>query len=180
MTDLDTLRRALRVPDEAAKAADPLDVLVVIEKGKRLRRRRRLAALAGGVCAAAAVFGAVTGVAGLARQAPAPARPAAPGPARPATPSPSSSPLPSSPRPSGMATPSAYPTAPRTQSLGAPTPSPITSVPVFPSEPASPSPTFSNQGPSPTFSNQGPTPSAAVHHADVPAATEPRSVDWHP
>jgi hypothetical protein len=61
MTDLDTelLRRALRASPEPEP---PFDPAAIITRGRRLRWRRRAAAAVGGVCLAAAVFGAVAGV----------------------------------------------------------------------------------------------------------------------
>jgi hypothetical protein len=69
MTDLDTLRRALQAPEDAA---DLVDIPAIIKRGRRLRRRRILTAVAGGACAAGAVFGAVTGITHLTRPSPAP------------------------------------------------------------------------------------------------------------
>ena len=95
MTDLDTLREALRAP---AAAGDPPDIAALIKRGRRLRRLRRLTAVAGAACAAAAVFGAVTGITHLTRPATAPAQhPAAP--ARP-MPAPSRGHAPAQPLPS--------------------------------------------------------------------------------
>ena len=61
MTDLDTdlLRRALRASPEPERA---FDSAAIITRGRRLRWRRRATAVGGGVCLAAAVFGAVAGV----------------------------------------------------------------------------------------------------------------------
>lgn len=139
MTDLDTLRLALRVP---AETADPLDVPGIIERGRRLRRRRRLTAIAGGVCAAAAVFGAVTGAGHLERPAPAPVPPAGPARSTPAPP-----PRHVTLRPSGT------PVAP----MATPSPAPSTTESVTPAPRATPSPTASLPGPS----YAGATPSAS-------------------
>ena len=67
MTDLDTLRRALRTspePDPAYAQAfqSTLDPAEIITRGRRLRWRRRAVAAGSGVCLAAAVFGAVAGI----------------------------------------------------------------------------------------------------------------------
>ena len=67
MTDLDTLRRALRASPEPDPAFDPafasaFDPAEIITRGRRLRWRRRAVAAGSGVCLAAAVFGAVAGV----------------------------------------------------------------------------------------------------------------------
>ena len=141
MTDLDTLRRALQAP---ADAWDPVDISAIIKRGRRLRRRRILTAVAGGACAAAAVFGAVTGITHLTRPSPAPGlnpadstrsgptvnRPSARSPSPYATPSPSPSRVATSflgpasvPSPTGpsAAQPSVGPTASPSQS---PTPTP--------------------------------------------------------
>lgn len=69
MTDLDTLRQALQAPGDAG---DPVDISAIIKQGRRLRRRRILTGVAGGACAAAAVFGAVTGITHLTRPSPGP------------------------------------------------------------------------------------------------------------
>ena len=63
MTDLDTdlLRRALRASPEP-EPEPAFDPAAIITRGRRLRWRRRAAAAGGGVCLAAAVFGAVVGV----------------------------------------------------------------------------------------------------------------------
>jgi len=77
MTDLDTLRRALRVEQPTGQA---VDVDQIMTQGRRLRRRRRLAV--GGavvVCAAAAVSGVLAGTGHPGGSAPIPAqRPASP------------------------------------------------------------------------------------------------------
>jgi hypothetical protein len=71
MTDLETLRQALQVQEEPGAT---LDLPAIIKRGRRLRGRRRLLAVAAGTCAAAAVFGAVTGITHLTRPAIAPAQ----------------------------------------------------------------------------------------------------------
>jgi len=152
MTDLDTLRRALRVSDGDGYSAGALDVDEIRTLGKRLRRRRRLAAVGAGLCVAAAVFGVATGITHLTRPSPAPAQypvsPArtAPGPLRchpVSSPSgagaetPTAAPSPTTPVPSptgaGADTPTAVP------SLTTAVPSVITAVP-SPTTPV-PSPT---------------------------------------
>ena len=64
MTDLDTqlLRQALRAPRDPG---DPVDVTLIMSRGRRLRRRRRLAAVAGGLCAVAVLAGTATAIATL-------------------------------------------------------------------------------------------------------------------
>ena len=80
MTDLDMLRRALRVPDGDGYSAGALDVDEITTLGRRLRRRRRLAAVGAGLCIAAAVFGVATGISHLTRPSSAPAQyPVSPG-----------------------------------------------------------------------------------------------------
>jgi hypothetical protein len=61
MTDRDTglLRRALRASPEPEPT---FDAAAIVTRGRRLRWRRRAVAAGGGVCLAAAVFGAVAGV----------------------------------------------------------------------------------------------------------------------
>jgi hypothetical protein len=82
MTDLDTLRRALRASPEPGRGFDPdfapafeaFDPAVIVAKGRRLRWRRRAVAAGSGVCLAAAVFGAMVGVGRLAGPSTGPAR----------------------------------------------------------------------------------------------------------
>jgi hypothetical protein len=74
MTDLDTLRRSLRVQTPAGYGQGSVDVAEIMTKGRRLRVRRRLAAAGGVLCVAATVFGAVTGVSHLVRTSPVPAQ----------------------------------------------------------------------------------------------------------
>jgi len=163
MTDLNTLRRALQVPDEAA---DPLDISAIIGRGRRLRRRRRLVAIAGGVCAAAAVFGAVTGITRLAATPVAPA-----GPAR-STLAPSHS--------HGVTRPPSRATTP----LPTPSVSPSGTAPN-----PSASPTFAGSGPSPTFPAGGPSatfpgglPTPSPSGSDQPSSTpaSPASISPSP
>ena len=137
MTDLDTLRRALRVPGAQGYAAEPIDVDEITTLGRRLRRRRRLMAAGGGVCVAAAVFGVVTGITHLTRPSPAPAQypvsPAgtAPGPLRchpvpgPAGISASTPTAVPSPTGAGASTPSAVPSSTGTSAT---TPSAVPSL----------------------------------------------------
>lgn len=179
MTGLDTLRLALRVPDETA---DPLDVPAIIERGRRLRRRRRLTALAGGVCAAAAVFGAVTGIGHLERPAPVPGLPAGPArstptpPPRHVTERPSSSPtapmITPSPSPSAVEPVTRAPRATPTASSSLPIPSSAggtpSASPELPGQGPSPSPTFSARTPGPTVSGQ-PASSPAVQVSTSPS-----------
>lgn len=160
MNDLDTLRRALKVPQEAG---DPLDVPAIIGRGRRLRTRRRLVAVAGGVGAAAAVFGLVTGIIRLTAS---PATPLSPVVPAHSTLAPSHRHAVTRPAPVA-ATPSPAPTA---------TSSPSAS-PTFPAGGASPtstgtgpSPAFSGTGPSPTISGIGPSPTILpTHHSLGPS-----------
>lgn len=105
MKDLDTLRQALWVTADQAKARDGLDIAAIMKSGRRLRLRRRLAAAGGTLCVAAAVYGVVIGTAHLTRPSPAPVRPAGPVRSLPTVPSPASTgtqarPGPPSPMPS--------------------------------------------------------------------------------
>jgi hypothetical protein len=123
MTDLDTLRQALRVPPPAGP---PLDVDEIITRGRRLRWRRRLAAAAGGVCVAAAVFGTMAGVGHPARTAPVPGQ-------RPVAPSRSvhvPSPAPTSVAPTPVPAPST--TSPSPENPSPESPSPENPTPVSP------------------------------------------------
>jgi hypothetical protein len=133
MTELDphTLRRALRVPEDAA---DTVDIAAIVRRGRSLRRRRRLAAVAGGACAAAAIFGALTAITHLTRPATAPIHypvisgrtTSAPSPRRPV---PSASPHGAAATPEPSATPKATPTAMPT---AVPSPSQAGRVRAFP------------------------------------------------
>jgi hypothetical protein len=73
MTDLDTLRRALQTRQDLGPdgRATP-DLREVMARGRRLRLRRRLTVAGGAVCAAAVVFGVVSGSGQLTRSAPVP------------------------------------------------------------------------------------------------------------
>lgn len=146
MTDLDTLRRALRAEQPSAwSAGQCLDLDQVMTQGRRLRWRRRLAV--GGavvVCAAGAVSGVLAGTGHPGRAAPVPAqRPASPThvvremptylpPSQAPTPSPASS---LAPIPSASASSFTNPSSSRPGG-----PSPVSSGPVS-SSPADPLPT---------------------------------------
>lgn len=65
MSDLDTLRRALRAGSQAE--ADGPDVSAIMKRGRRLRARRRLTVVGGAACAAAVAFGIASGVSHAAR-----------------------------------------------------------------------------------------------------------------
>lgn len=76
MTDLDTLRRALRVEQPSWQH---IDVDQIMTRGRRLRWRRRLAAGGAVVVCAAAVSGVLAGIGHPVHSAPIPAqRPASP------------------------------------------------------------------------------------------------------
>jgi hypothetical protein len=81
MTDLEDLRRALRVRESPGiTAADDLDVALVMRRGRRLRLRRRLVATGGGLCLAGLALAATLGVTHLARPSlNPPQRPVTPG-----------------------------------------------------------------------------------------------------
>jgi hypothetical protein len=124
MTDLETLRRALREEESACHGEEPLDVGAVITRGRRLRWRRRAVAVAGGVCAVAAVFGVVTGISQLTGQSPGPAPyPVSPA-HHPASPAPSV-PGPSPSRAPGQPSPSQSSPVPARTGTPAPTPTPV-------------------------------------------------------
>ncbi len=126
MTGLDTeiLREALRAGHDPGGA---LDVALIMDRGRRLRRRRRAAAVAGTLCALALLAGAGTGLADLA-SSPAPVAPASP--VRPAphgtrVPIATATAKPATPVPIATATPTptASPAAPGgSESVPAPTP----------------------------------------------------------
>jgi len=82
MTDLETLRSALREPP-AEGFAEP-DLGAIMTKGRRIRRRRRLATGAGGVAAAAVTVLVIVGAVALREPAQQPLPPAASAPAAPA------------------------------------------------------------------------------------------------
>jgi len=119
MTDLDTLRRALQVQQhhdwDGPRTPDLGKIMV---RGRRLRLRRRLTAVGGAVCAAAVVFGVVSGISQLTRPSQAPAQHPA-GPTRTVHPP--------SPRHANVSTPTPVPSlsAPATPSRGASTSGPI-------------------------------------------------------
>jgi hypothetical protein len=148
MTDLDTLRRALRASPEPERAFAPaFDPAEIIARGRRLRWRRRAVAAGSGVCLAAAVFGAVAGVGRLTAPSSGPSHrtviPIGPAGARPRqAPSPTR----------GDATPSASPSA-----TARPTPS-ATATPVraLPSTPPTPTSTSTAPGSAPSASPTSP------------------------
>jgi hypothetical protein len=169
--DTQTLRRALRAAQEpgcpSAGLADPTEVAQIITRGRRLRWRRRAVAVGGGVCLAAAVFGAVAGIGRL-------TAPASGGPAphviSPVGPSRSTRPTPV-PRPSGLgpgrATPSPVPTA-RAGRPGSATPVAIPSASAASRTVPTPTPTMS------VSSSVSPVSSLAP--ASTPSATASASV----
>jgi hypothetical protein len=124
MTDLGTLRHALRAQQDLDPdgRATP-DLGDIMARGRRLRLRRRLIAVGGAVCAAAVVFGVVSGISQLTRPSPAPAQ-----------------------RPAGS-TRIMHPPSPRYAHASTPAPvpsrgnSPVTRSPTPPSQTASVSPT---------------------------------------
>ena len=73
--DTETLREALRAGNDHGGA---VDVALIMDRGRRLRRRRRATAVAGTLCALALLAGAGTGLADLASSPPAPAAPVSP------------------------------------------------------------------------------------------------------
>ncbi|MFI7117707.1 hypothetical protein [Amycolatopsis sp. NPDC049868] len=81
MTDLETLRSALREPP-AEGFAEP-DLGAIMTKGRRIRRRRRLATGAGGVAAAVVTVLVIVGAVALREPAQQPLPPAASAPAAP-------------------------------------------------------------------------------------------------
>ena len=153
MTDLDMLRRALRVSDGDGYSTEALNVREITTLGKRLRRRRRLAAVGAGLCVAAAVFGVATGISHLTRPSSAPAQyPVSPG-----RTAPGPSRCPPVPSPIGIST--STPTAvPSPTGAGAGTPTAVSS----PATPV-PSPTGAGAG-APTVVSSPATP--------VPSPTE--------
>jgi hypothetical protein len=81
MTDLEDLRRALRVREAPGiAAADDLDVALVMRRGRRLRLRRRLVVTGGGLCLAGLALAVTLGVTHRARPSLSPPqRPVTPG-----------------------------------------------------------------------------------------------------
>ena len=71
--DPDILREALRAGHDPGAPIDValIDVALIMDRGRRLRRRRRVAAAAGTLCALALLTGAGTGIADLAGSSPA-------------------------------------------------------------------------------------------------------------
>ena len=79
MTDLDTLRRALRAGGEPI-VHDDVDLSLIMARGRRMRLRRRLAAAGGAVGIATAALAVALGAPQLARPSLTPGQlPAAPG-----------------------------------------------------------------------------------------------------
>jgi len=166
MTDLDTLRRALRISGGDGYSAGALDVDEITTLGKRLRRRRRLAAVGAAMCIAAAVFGVATGITYLTRPSSAPAQyPVSPGRTAPG-------PLRCQPvaSPTGIntSTPTAIP-SPTGAGAGTPTAVPSPAAPV-------PSPTGAGAGtptavPSPAAPVLSPTGAGAATPTAVPSPT---------
>jgi hypothetical protein len=144
MTDLDTLRRALRIrQDPGPDGRATPDLGEIMARGRCLRFRRRLAAAGGAVCAAAVVFGTVSGIGHPARPALVPGQ-------RPAD-----------------STRTVHPPSPRHAQASAPVPVPSRgSATPTPSDPATPSQGPGTSSPAPTPST---TPSGAA--ASTPVAT---------
>ncbi|ANN21285.1 hypothetical protein SD37_40760 [Amycolatopsis orientalis] len=96
MTDLETLRSALREPPAEGFAAP--DLAAIMTKGRRIRRRRRLATGAGGVAAAVVTVLVIVGAVALKEPPPAeqplPPAASAPGPASTSTSAPPETPAP--------------------------------------------------------------------------------------
>ena len=186
MTELDTLRRALRAdgrPGAHTLDAD-LDIGVIMKRGRRVRTRRRIAAVGGAACAAALVFGVVTSVTHVAGSSVTPARPPADSghvlpPARQPTASPTravtSGPVPSPAprRPAATAVTAAPPVTavPRVTAVppgtAAPTPSPSTgptrgAPSSWVSPTGAPSPASPTAMSSTSPAGSGPTPLATV------------------
>jgi hypothetical protein len=158
VTGLDTeiLREALRAGNDPGGA---VDVALIMDRGRRLRRRRRVTAVAGTLCALALLAGAGTGIADLASSPPArvqPVSPVRPAPhgtrlpvatatAKPATPVPVATAT-----PTPTATPSApgatgkFPAASPTATVsGQPVPASVTGQPTAASRPPAPLPSSS-------------------------------------
>jgi hypothetical protein len=159
MTDLETLRRALRAGNEPAPFPDCPDMASIMVRGRRLRVRHRVTAVGGVLCLAGLVLAVVTGIAHL-------TRPSFPAPPQPQAPSHS--------RPGPVATPTPHATA-----TSQPRPIPahsITPVSVVPSSvasaavpTASPSGYLSPSGPAPTVTLPDTIPTPSVFQ--FPAAT---------
>jgi hypothetical protein len=164
MTDLETLRRALRAGDEPAPFPDGPDVASIMVRGRRLRVRRRVTAASGVLCLAGLVLAVVTGIAHF-------TRPSFPAPQRPQAPSYS--------RPAPVATPTPHATrAPRPKPISAHSLTPVSVVPspvashAVPS--AHPSTHLIPAGPTPTVTSRHATPAPSVSRP--PAATPVGSV----
>ena len=159
MTDVETLRRALRAGNEPAPFPDCPDMASIMVRGRRLRVRHRVAAVGGVLCLTGLVLAVVTGIAHLARPSfPAPLRPQAPGYSRP-------DPV-ATPTPHATRTPQPQPIPARSITPGSVEPGSATpyAVPT-----ASPSAHLSPTGPAPTANFPDVTPTTSV--SQLPAAT---------
>jgi hypothetical protein len=150
MTDLETLRRALRAGDEPAPFPDGPDVASIMARGRRLRVRHRVTAASGVLCLAGLVLAVVTGIAHFTRPSfPAPERPQAPSYSRPA---PAATPKPS-------ATRAAHPKPIPAHSITPPSvvPSPVASQ-------AIPSAHLIPTGSAPAAASRAATPAPSISH----------------
>jgi hypothetical protein len=156
MTDLETLRRALRVGDDPGTFQEGPDVASIMTQGRRLRIRRRVTAAGGALCLAGLVLAVVTGIAHLTRPTlPVPQRPASPGHSLPGpvtTPAPHATEIP---QPSPV------------HSITPPSVAPTPTAPGPPAPPAVPTATPSTR-PTPS----GPAPTASVPRAPTPSASQ--------
>ena len=136
MTGLDTeiLREALRAGTDPGGA---VDVALIMDRGRRLRRRRRVTAVAGTLCALALLAGAGTGIADLASSPPARVQPVSP-----VRPAPHGTRLP-------VATATAKPATPVPVATATPTPTASPAAPVGSESVPAASPTAASQQPPP-------------------------------
>jgi hypothetical protein len=169
MTDLETLRRALRAGPGPGSLAGPPDLEAIMARGRRQRARQRLAAAGGLLCLAGVIVATVGGIAHLTRPGPAPTRPQAPGYSQ------SVRATPLGPRPTGGPGPQPVPS----QSAPAPTPT-TTALPPAPWPRGGPtgrplaSTAPATAGPNPSGANAtGANPTAASTGLDPPGQRQP-------
>lgn len=160
MTDLDTLRQALRTaPEPPGSGHDDLDVAAIVKHGRRLRARRRLAVAGGAACITAAAFGVLTGVSHTAGPS---APPADSGRTAPVSTVPPRNRPATNPSPAGTVAPAASPTpagastSPSASAPSSPTPTPSSLAPT----PSSLAATPSSLTPTPPPGSVKPTPAS--------------------
>ena len=161
MTDLETLRRALRAGNEPAPFPDCPDMASIMVRGRRLRVRHRVTAVGGVLCLAGLVLAVVTGIAHL-------TRPSFPTLQRPQAPSYSRLGPAATPTPQATGAPQPQPIPAHSITPGTVAPSSVAPHAVPTALPSAPTALPSAQ-PSPTATFPGTTPTPSV--SQLPTAT---------